>query len=213
MLERSAHLLEAVLFPLDRFDLDSDHRGVAQVRLWILKLLACESADNLVEYPHLLRLVVDEAGRSEADQAQELRLPLRRLKPRDGFGTKYRTSGGKSMEGHPHGAMRRKEREITDRAEIDTIRSWHQPMSCISPSPMATYRSSFPSSLPITGPCFHSASAGTKIEILKRNPKVCFEVSQYQGVIESEQACDFEARHRTVTRLFVLLTVAVRQFG
>jgi hypothetical protein len=44
MLERSAHLLEAVLFPLDRFDLDSDHRGVAQVRLWILKLLACESA-------------------------------------------------------------------------------------------------------------------------------------------------------------------------
>jgi nitroimidazol reductase NimA-like FMN-containing flavoprotein (pyridoxamine 5'-phosphate oxidase superfamily) len=45
---------------------------------------------------------------------------------------------------------------------------------------------------------FHSAQRGTKIEILKKNPHVCFEVSLDQGVIPSDQACDFEARHRTV---------------
>jgi len=112
-------------------------------------------------------------------QAQELRLPLRRLKPRDGFGTKYRTSGGKSMEGHPHGAMRRKEREITDRAEIDTI------LASTNVMHLALADGDVPFLVPVffaydeASMCFHSASAGTKIEILKRNPKVCFEVSQY----------------------------------
>ncbi len=102
------------------------------------------------------------------------------------------------MEGHPHGAMRRKEREITDRAEIDTI------LASTNVMHLALADGDVPFLVPVffaydgASMCFHSASAGTKIEILKRNPKVCFEVSQYQGVIESEQACDFEARHRTV---------------
>jgi nitroimidazol reductase NimA-like FMN-containing flavoprotein (pyridoxamine 5'-phosphate oxidase superfamily) len=45
---------------------------------------------------------------------------------------------------------------------------------------------------------FHSAQAGTKIEILKRNPNICFEISLDHGLIPTEVACDFEARHRTV---------------
>ena len=45
---------------------------------------------------------------------------------------------------------------------------------------------------------FHSASAGTKVEIMKRNNKVCFEISIDHGIIASDKACDFEAQHRTV---------------
>lgn len=45
---------------------------------------------------------------------------------------------------------------------------------------------------------FHSARVGTKIEIMKRNNNVCFEISVDHDVIESDMACDFEAKHRTV---------------
>jgi hypothetical protein len=102
------------------------------------------------------------------------------------------------MEGHPHGAMRRKDREITERAEIDAI------LTSTNVMHLALADGDVPFLVPVfyaydgASICFHSANAGTKIEILKRNPKVCFEVSTDQGVIESDQACDFEARHRTV---------------
>jgi nitroimidazol reductase NimA-like FMN-containing flavoprotein (pyridoxamine 5'-phosphate oxidase superfamily) len=106
--------------------------------------------------------------------------------------------GGKRMEEHPHGAMRRVDREITDRAEIDTI------LTSTNVMRLALADGNVPFVVPVfyaydgASICFHSADAGTKIEILKRNPKVCFEVSIDQGVIEASQACDFEARHRTV---------------
>lgn len=102
------------------------------------------------------------------------------------------------MEGHPHGAMRRKDRLITDRAEIDAILASSKVMH------LALSDQDVPFLVPLfyaydgTSMYFHSAKAGTKIEILKRNPKVCFEVSIDHGFIESDKACDFEARHRTV---------------
>ena len=34
--------------------------------------------------------------------------------------------------------------------------------------------------------------------LLARNPKVCFCISDYQGVIADNLACNFEARHSTV---------------
>ncbi len=102
------------------------------------------------------------------------------------------------MEGHPHGPMRRKDRVITDRAEIDMILASSKVMH------LALADHDVPFLVPLfyaydgTSIYFHSANAGTKIEILKRNPKVCFEVSIDHGVIDSDIACDFEARHRTV---------------
>jgi len=102
------------------------------------------------------------------------------------------------MDGHPHGAMRRKDRAISDRTEIDTILASTKVMH------LALADADVPFLVPVfyaydgTYMYFHSASAGSKIEILKRNPRVCFEVSVDHGVIESDQACDFEARHRTV---------------
>lgn len=101
-------------------------------------------------------------------------------------------------QGHPHGVMRRKEREITDRNEIDEIvysaRVMHLALSDNNmPFLVPVFYAYDGSSL-----YFHSAKAGTKINILKRNNQVCFEISVDHGVVESDSACDFEARHRTV---------------
>ncbi|ACF14291.1 putative nitroimidazole resistance protein [Chloroherpeton thalassium ATCC 35110] len=94
--------------------------------------------------------------------------------------------------------MRRKDREIVDRLEIDAI------IHSATVMHLAMSDNDVPFLVPLfyaydgQAIFFHSAHAGTKMEILKRNNKVCFEISVDHGVIESEQACDFEARHRTV---------------
>lgn len=104
----------------------------------------------------------------------------------------------KDTAGQPHGAMRRKDREITDRAEIEAI------MRAAKVMHLALADNNMPFLVPVffaydgTALYFHSAPAGTKVEIMKRNNNVCFEMSMDHGVIASEKACDFEARHRTV---------------
>lgn len=101
----------------------------------------------------------------------------------------------------PHGAMRRKDREITERSEIDNIISSAKIMH------LALTHNDVPFVVPLhfafdgLAIYFHSARAGTKIEILKRNNLVCFEISEYLGIVESQSACDFEACHRTVIGL------------
>jgi len=103
-----------------------------------------------------------------------------------------------SAQHHSHGPMRRKDREITDRAEIDAIiRSTNLMHIALADGDM-------PFIVPLfyafdgTALYFHSAQSGTKMEILRRNSNVCFGISIDQGFIESDEACDFEARHRTV---------------
>lgn len=104
----------------------------------------------------------------------------------------------KLPEGHPHGAMRRKDREITDRLEIDTIIFSAHIMH------LALSDNNIPFLVPLfyaydgTALYFHSSRAGTKIEIIRRNNNVCFEISVDHGIIESGSPCDFEAKHRTV---------------
>ncbi len=101
-------------------------------------------------------------------------------------------------KGHPHGAMRRKEREITGREEIDAVIRSAKVMH------LALADNNIPFLVPVfyaydgMALYFHSARMGTKIEIMKRNNNVCFEISVDHGVIESDMACNFEAKHRTV---------------
>jgi len=103
-----------------------------------------------------------------------------------------------STDHHPHGLMRRKDREITDRTEIDAI------IKATNLMHIALVDGAMPFLVPVfyafdgTALYFHSAQAGSKIEILKRNNNVCFEISIDNGFIESEEPCDFEAKHRTV---------------
>jgi uncharacterized protein len=104
----------------------------------------------------------------------------------------------KYKEGHPHDKMRRKEREITDRTEIYAIIHSAKLMH------LALVDGDRPFLVPVfygfdgESLYFHSAKEGTKIEILKRNNQVCFEISVDHDIIESDVACDFEAKHRTV---------------
>ncbi|EIQ02157.1 putative flavin-nucleotide-binding protein [Opitutaceae bacterium TAV1] len=101
-------------------------------------------------------------------------------------------------EGHPHGAMRRKDRQITDRVEIDEIINSARMMH------LALSDNDIPFLVPVffaydgTSLYFHSSQKGTKVGILRRNNNVCIEISIDHGVIPSDMACDFEARHRTV---------------
>ncbi|KAA9000498.1 pyridoxamine 5'-phosphate oxidase family protein [Affinibrenneria salicis] len=102
---------------------------------------------------------------------------------------------------HPHGEMRRDEREITDRAEIDRILAGGKVMY------LALADDNVPFLVPVfyawdgESLYFHSARSGSKIAIMQRNNKVCFAVSLDQGVIEDALACNFEARHRTAIGL------------
>ncbi len=45
---------------------------------------------------------------------------------------------------------------------------------------------------------FHSAPRGQKIEMLARNPLVCFEVDQNVSLVRSKSACQFSMRYRSV---------------
>ena len=103
-----------------------------------------------------------------------------------------------SGQTHPHGTMRRDEREIVDRAEIDAILRAEKVMY------LALADGDMPFMVPVfyawdgTALYFHSAKTGTKIDIIKKNPNLCFAVSTEQGVVESDVICNFEAKHRTV---------------
>lgn len=103
-----------------------------------------------------------------------------------------------NVTGHPHSTMRRKEREITSKEEIDEILHLGKVMR------LALSDDNMPFLVPVfyaydgISLYFHSAKAGSKIDILKKNNNVCFEVSVDQGIVESDMACDFEAKHRTV---------------
>ncbi|MDR1909245.1 MAG: pyridoxamine 5'-phosphate oxidase family protein [Spirochaetaceae bacterium] len=45
---------------------------------------------------------------------------------------------------------------------------------------------------------FHSAPEGRKLETLKKNPRVCFEMDDAQGLLEAEAACDYGYAYESV---------------
>ena len=45
---------------------------------------------------------------------------------------------------------------------------------------------------------FHSAKVGRKLENMKSNPKVCFEVDELIGIKQGETGCDFGCYYKSV---------------
>ncbi|MCL5958917.1 MAG: pyridoxamine 5'-phosphate oxidase family protein [Chloroflexi bacterium] len=45
---------------------------------------------------------------------------------------------------------------------------------------------------------FHSKPDGQKLEAIQKNPKVCFEVDQYAGVMTDPKPCSFDMRYRSI---------------
>ena len=94
--------------------------------------------------------------------------------------------------------MRRKDREITDRAEMEAILN-EAPVCRIG---LANGKE--PYVVPV---CFgyekgsiyiHSAKEGKKIAILKENPRCCVEADITPGPIPSDDPCTWEMRYKSV---------------
>jgi len=94
--------------------------------------------------------------------------------------------------------MRRKEKEITDKSEMESI------ISSATVCRLAMVDDGLPYLVPIcfgyrdSTLYFHSALKGRKIDILKNNNRVCFEVDIDSEIVKGEKACDWGMRFRSV---------------
>lgn len=99
--------------------------------------------------------------------------------------------------------MRRKDREITDFAEIvDVIRRCEVLRIGLVDDGGKPYIVPLTFGLKVEGTAvtfyFHSAREGRKMDILRNNPFVCFEMEATTGFITHQTACRWSARHETV---------------
>jgi nitroimidazol reductase NimA-like FMN-containing flavoprotein (pyridoxamine 5'-phosphate oxidase superfamily) len=94
--------------------------------------------------------------------------------------------------------MRRRDREIEDREAVESI--LREATVCR----VALSVNDVPYVVPLNFGCedgclyFHSAPEGKKIEIIKQNSNVCFEVDIDHELVEAEKACDWTVRYRSV---------------
>ena len=93
--------------------------------------------------------------------------------------------------------MRRTEKEIKDRAEIDSI------IRCSQVVRLGLSDDGQPYIVPL---CFgydgealyiHCAKEGRKLDIIRKNNKVCFEFDIALGIIEAEQACGWGMKYQS----------------
>ena len=94
--------------------------------------------------------------------------------------------------------MRRSEKEITDKKAIEEI------ISRSKVCKLAMCDGDIPYIVPMSFGFidntlyFHSAPKGKKIEILKKNPNVCFEFEILTQVIQSAKACKWGMKYKSV---------------
>jgi len=94
--------------------------------------------------------------------------------------------------------MRRKDKEIKDNKEIESN------IGKSNVCRIALCENNSPYIVPV---CFgymenclyfHSANEGKKIEIIKKNNKICFEFDIYSGLLNSENPCDRDINYLSV---------------
>jgi nitroimidazol reductase NimA-like FMN-containing flavoprotein (pyridoxamine 5'-phosphate oxidase superfamily) len=94
--------------------------------------------------------------------------------------------------------MKRTDREITDIIEIESI--LNDAMVCR----IGLADASEPYIIPV---CFgylpgliylHSCLSGKKLDMMEKNPRVCFEVDQCDAIIQNEVPCAWGMRYRSV---------------
>ncbi|MDV4342708.1 pyridoxamine 5'-phosphate oxidase family protein [Methanoculleus sp. YWC-01] len=94
--------------------------------------------------------------------------------------------------------MRRKDKEITDPALLSAI--LREAFVCRIGLADGDWPYLVPMNFVYSGGhvYLHSAGEGRKIEILKRNSRVCFETETGVELVRSERACDFGARYISI---------------
>lgn len=94
--------------------------------------------------------------------------------------------------------MRRKEKEIKIRKDIDDIirrcRVCHLAMSDGDQPYIVPLNFGYDGSFLY----FHAATEGRKIDILRKNNKVCFEFDILHDIVKAEQACKWGAKYESV---------------
>ncbi|MFC1515299.1 pyridoxamine 5'-phosphate oxidase family protein [Thermodesulfobacteriota bacterium] len=94
--------------------------------------------------------------------------------------------------------MRRKDREITDLSEIESI------IRRSTVCRLAFSDQNQPYIVPLSFGYkdnrlyFHSAPKGRKIDMLKKNSRVCFEFDIDYEIIKADKACDWGMRYKSV---------------
>lgn len=94
--------------------------------------------------------------------------------------------------------MRRKDKEVTDKKIIDEILSKGEICR------IAMVNNGEPYIVPVNYGYFdnaiyiHSASNGKKIDILKQNNRVCFEIDYGHEVLKDDLACNWTAKYRSL---------------
>jgi len=94
--------------------------------------------------------------------------------------------------------MRRSDKEIKDRGSIDAI------IRSCKVCRLALSDGCQPYVVPLcfgydsSHVYFHGAPEGRKIELIRRNPRVCVEFEIVDGIVEGEQACHWGMKYRSV---------------
>ncbi len=94
--------------------------------------------------------------------------------------------------------MRRKDKEISDHDAMESI------LNRATVCRLALSLHNVPYVVPLNfgyhAGClyFHSAPEGRKIEIIKQNDRVCFEVDIDHELVEGRKACDWTVRYRSI---------------
>lgn len=94
--------------------------------------------------------------------------------------------------------MRRKEKEITDPEEINSI------IATATVCRLAMVHDNTPYVVPLSfgfhnnSLYFHGSKEGQKIEFIGKNPTVCFEFDQLCDTQESEKACNWSMKYKSV---------------
>ncbi len=94
--------------------------------------------------------------------------------------------------------MRRKDKEVTDKKIIEEIFSTSEICR------IAMVDNGEPYLVPLNYGYFentiyvHSASKGKKIDILKRNNRVCFEIDYGHEILKDDLACNWTAKYRSL---------------
>ena len=94
--------------------------------------------------------------------------------------------------------MRKKEREITDDSAIESIIK--KSLVCR----LALFDGTTPYIVPLSfgyqdnALYFHGPQKGKKIDIIKKNPKVCFEFDTDTEIIKGEDSCRWSMRYKSV---------------
>jgi nitroimidazol reductase NimA-like FMN-containing flavoprotein (pyridoxamine 5'-phosphate oxidase superfamily) len=94
--------------------------------------------------------------------------------------------------------MRRDDKQITDKSLIEEILSTNKVCRIALASKNEPYIVSMFYGYANGCLYLHSAREGKKLDIIKENSRVCFEISDSIEIIQSETPCGFSTRYRSI---------------